>query len=112
MAPLKGSRWCYIHAPEAASARVVSRRNAGLRSRTPNAPRVTTPASIEDIGLALTQALADAAMHPNSLQRGMLVARLTLSILRVVEVGELEERLQVVEDQLRANERVKRLKVS
>ena len=108
MAPLKGSRFCYIHAPETAGRRVVSRRRAGQRQRIPNAKRVTTPATIGDVALELTQALADARIHPNSLQRGMLIARLTLAVLKVIEVGQLEVRLDSIEERLEAMERVQR----
>jgi hypothetical protein len=55
--------------------------------------------------LALTQAMSDARQHPNTLHRGMLVARLGLALIKVIEVSQIEDRLDAIERRLQATER-------
>jgi hypothetical protein len=55
----------------------------------------------------LGQALADALMHDNSLKRSMVVARLVIAAAKLIEQGEIERRLAMIEDRLAEMERVK-----
>lgn len=100
MAALRGRTRCYNHSSQTAGKRALSRRRGGLRTRVPNAPSVSTPATTALVMLSLTQALADAKRHPNTAQRGMLIARLGLALVKVLEVSEIEERFEMIERRL------------
>lgn len=105
MAALTGQALCYTHSPTATLQRAASRRSGGKRTRVANAPAVTTSASVTDVCLLLTQALADARMHENSLQRATVIARLSLALMRAIEAGEIEDRLNLIEQRLAGMER-------
>ncbi|HEU4993228.1 MAG TPA: hypothetical protein VFT29_00330, partial [Gemmatimonadaceae bacterium] len=98
MAALRGSRLCYNHSPGTARKRIASRRNGGRRTRVPNARTPLSVATIAELQQHIGQALADARMHGNSLQRSMVVARLVLAAVKLIEVGEVEQRFVQIED--------------
>jgi hypothetical protein len=105
MPALLGQTLCFNHSPSAAKARSVSRKKGGRKTRIRNAPSIRTPASTSTVMLELTQALADAKLHPNSLHRGQLIVRLGLAVVKVLEVTEIELRLNAVEERLAEHER-------
>jgi hypothetical protein len=108
MAALRGSGLCFNHSPTTAKSRSIARYKGGRQTRVPNAPTVISPATTAIVMLELTQALADAKRHPNTLQRGMLTARLGLALVKVIEVSQIEDRLDAIERRLEATERERR----
>jgi hypothetical protein len=100
MRPLKGQRFCFAHSPRTKVQRRAASSRGGRAERVPNAPAISTPANIADIRLRLTQGLADAGQHPNTLQRGMLIARLTMALIKVIEVSDIEGRFETIEERL------------
>lgn len=107
MKPLKGSRHCFSHSAQTVHQRRVASSRGGKRHRVLNAKAPVPARSITDLQGHLEQAIADAMMHPNSLQRSMVIARLVLASARMIEVGDVERRLELIERQLANMERAR-----
>jgi hypothetical protein len=106
MAALKGQRHCFSHSAHTVHQRRAASRRGGQHNRVPNAARISSPATTAMVMVELSQALADAKRHPNSLQRGMLIARVGLALMKVRELSEVEDRLDAIERRLEATERM------
>lgn len=105
MRPLKGSRFCWAHAPHVRAQRRAASAKGGRAGRTAKA---TTPASVTavaDLQQHIGQALADVLLLPNRERRALAVARLVEVARKLIEVGELETRLELVEARLADMER-------
>ncbi len=98
MAPLHGSSYCFNHAPEMESRRARSRRRGGRNRRAAKAscdpPDLGSPSAVRHV---LEQAVGDTLVQENSIQRNRTLGYLGGVLLKVLEVGELEERVRALE---------------
>ena len=104
-APLVDSEFCFVHSPEYATEMQEARRLGGLRRR-----REKTLAGVYDFdGLGSVEAIRrivevavlDALSLDNSVARGRLLVACALAGAKLLEVGELEQRLSDVESALK-----------
>lgn len=100
MAPMRGERFCFRHSPKTAKARKVASARGGRHGRIPKAHTPADVTSIDELQKHLGQVLADVMLHPNTLQRGATVARLLGEARQLIEVGDLERRLALIEARL------------
>ncbi|MHB1344981.1 MAG: hypothetical protein ACYCX3_11585 [Thermoleophilia bacterium] len=104
-APLKGEPYCFWHSPEHAEEADEARRLGGLRRR-----RERTVAgafefgglgTVADIQRLLEVAVIDTLSLENSVARSRTLAYLGQTALKCLEVGELEDRLALLEAAVR-----------
>ena len=101
MQPLKGSSYCFTHAPENGAARAMARKAGGERHRTPHygddsiIPREVR--TLEDANKILAYTLAETVPMENSIARARLLLALYDSFVKSFEIGELEKRIQLLE---------------
>jgi hypothetical protein len=95
---------CYWHDPahaeEAAQARKLGGQRRRRESTLAGAYDVEGLATIPQIRRVVEIATFDALGLDNSVQRGRLLIAAALAAMKLVEVGELEDRLQRIEDVL------------
>ena len=98
---IRGERFCYMHEPGKAEEAAEGRRLGGLRRRRERTvstafelPGVRT---IEDIFRLVEIAVFDALCLENSIARNRLLLSAAATATKVLEVGELEERLTALE---------------
>jgi hypothetical protein len=105
MAPLRGERFCWNHDPAHAADRAAARKRGGRNSS--RAGPVGLPVepvrlrSVEDVRTMLEDVATETMRLANSNQRSRTLAALLGLALRTLEVGELEARLEALEEQLR-----------
>ena len=104
-APLQGSDFCFWHSPEHAEEAAEARRLGGLRRRK---EKITSGAydfehlgSVAQVRRLLEIAAVDTLGLENSVARSRTLAYLAQVALKALEVGELEERLAVLEESFR-----------
>ncbi len=101
---LHGSQFCFTHDPAHAQARAEARRRGGHNRRTPKrADAVNALVSLRSVGdvqAQLESALADTLGQENSAARTQAVVRLLQVALKALEVGDLENRIALLETQL------------
>ena len=99
--PLLDAEFCFMHDPEHAEEMVEARRLGGLRRRREKA--VSGAYDIEDlenvpqVRRLLVIAVMDTLGLENSIARSRALAYLSQVALKMLEVGELEERLKALE---------------
>ena len=103
-APLQGSDFCFWHSPEHAHEAAEARRLGGLRRRKEN---ITAGAydfadleSVEGIRRLLQVAAVDALSLENSIARARTLAYLAVVAAKLLETGEVEERVAALEQTL------------
>ncbi len=98
MAPMRASAYCFNHAPEMESRRTKSRRKGGRHRRTAKAscdpPDLGSHSALRHV---LEQAVGDTLVQQNSVQRNRTLGYLGGVLLRVLEIGDLEERVRALE---------------
>jgi hypothetical protein len=99
--PMRGEEYCFWHHPEHAEEAAEARRLGGLRRRK---ERITQGAydfeglqSVTQIRRLLEVAVVDTLSLESSIARSRALAYLAQTALKALEVGELEERLRVLE---------------
>jgi hypothetical protein len=101
VAPLRDGEYCFMHSPDHSAEAAEARRLGGLRRR-----RETTLAvaydfvglgSTESIGRIIEIATLDALGLENSIARCRVLIAAATAASRLLEVGELEARLAVLE---------------
>ena len=98
---LKGSQYCFTHAPEVGAARAMARKTGGERHRTGHygdsslIPREVV--TLADANKILTYTLAETVPMENSIARARLLLALYDSFVKSFEIGELEKRIQALE---------------
>lgn len=97
MAPLAGRPLCFNHDPERARDRATARRRGGARSRPGKSATSAAVGSVVDLQAVLGRVLSDILALENSNQRGRTAASLLLTGAKLLETGELEARLRVLE---------------
>jgi len=101
MQALKGGRYCFAHAPEAGAARAMARKAGGERNRTPHygdsaaIPREVR--TLDDANKILAYTLAETVPMENSIARARLLLALYDSFVKSFEIGEMEKRIQALE---------------
>lgn len=104
MAPLIGSAFCFAHDPERASSRALARRRGGRRRQAAaRTGRTIAPAQLDtasNIQQLLESVLNDTLSQRNSLQRSRTICYLIGYALKVLEVGQFEERISALEQRL------------
>lgn len=101
---LQGRPFCFAHDPDRAAERADARQRGGYNRRTPKAlgpdGYPTRLRCVGDVQGLLEAALADTVQQENSGSRTQALVRLALGALKVLELGDLEERLAVLEARL------------
>ena len=100
-APLRDGDYCLMHSPEHAAEMAEARRLGGQRRR-----REVTLIGVYDLDeldsvpslrRLLTIVATDALSLENSIARGRLIVSVVLAAAKLLEVGELEERVRSIE---------------
>lgn len=99
MAAMKGQRHCFTHSPKAAKARKAARVKGG-KTRGIGYGTPADVATITSLQRHLAQALGDSLIRPNSERRCITIARLLDVGRKLIEQGETERRLELLEARL------------
>ena len=101
-AALKDSDLCWVHSPERSKERQEARRLGGLRrkreSTISSAYQFESLDSVDEIRRIVLIAVLDALSMENSMSRVRTLAYLAQVALRMLEVGEIEERVSALEE--------------
>jgi len=103
-ASANGNGFCFTHDASRGKERAIARRNGGLRRITPHVadaslvPKATR--SISDVMIILDYALQESIVLSNSIQRGRLLVSIAHGYIEALKVGEMEGRLEAVENAL------------
>ena len=102
--PVEGSEFCFWHSPEHAEEAAEARRLGGLRRRR---EKITSGAygfeglgSADDIRRLLEVAVVDTLSLENSIARARTLAYLAQVSVKLLETGEVEERVAALEQTL------------
>ncbi len=103
-ASANGTGFCFTHDATLSKERAVARRNGGLRRITPSVadkslvPKETR--TITDVMTILDFVLQESLVLSNSIQRGRLLVSIAHGYIEALKVGEMEQRLEAVENAL------------
>ena len=104
MAPLDGSRFCFAHDPRKGRERAAARKRGGRNRQTPGATeklrRAVSLGNVASIRAVLEEVVADTLAQSNSAQRSRAMGYLLGVGLKALEVGELEARLEALEQRI------------
>ncbi len=104
---LKNSAFCFMHDPANGKARAEARKRGGERRRVlhaGNSENIPTQVrTVADTLLILDYTLAETIPMENSIARGRLLIALSEAYIRALEVGELEKRIEEIENALKLN---------
>ena len=100
MPPLRKSKWCYSHHPKKVRERAVARKRGGTNRRRTggDVPDSVTLANTRDIRALLERIALDAFALDNSALRARALVGVATVALKQLEVGELEQRLEALEN--------------
>ncbi len=100
-APLQESEFCFWHSPDHTTEAAEARRLGGLRRRKENAVSgaydVEGLATVDQIRRLIEIAVLDTLSMENSIARSRTLGYLGQVALKVLEVGDFQERLQALE---------------
>ncbi|MGD0354878.1 MAG: hypothetical protein ABSB31_05480 [Dehalococcoidia bacterium] len=100
-APLKDSRYCWVHSPERAKEAQEARRLGGLRRRRESAISSAflfgSLTSVAGIRRILEIAVVDTLALDNDVARNRVLGSLAQAAMGLLEKGEMEERLTALE---------------
>jgi hypothetical protein len=101
MPPLGDSLFCWAHDPSRGADRARARREGGRKRATPTLSTLPEAApslrSVPAIQAQLERAYWDSLALPNSAQRSRALGSLLMIAAKLLEVGELEARLEALE---------------
>jgi hypothetical protein len=101
-ASANGDGFCFTHDATKGRERALARRKGGLSRITPHVAEVSLvqreTRTIEGVMIILDYALQESLALPNSIQRGRLLVSIAGSYLETIKVGELETRLEAIEN--------------
>ena len=101
MPALKGKKWCYIHDPANGAKRAKTRKAGGTNRRVVHhGDSAAIPADIRSLADAvriLAYTLAEVIPMENSINRARVLIALFDAYVRAFEVGELEQRIAMLE---------------
>ncbi len=93
---------CFMHDATKGKERAIARRNGGLATKQPHyADASVLPSlirNIADVLIVLDYALQETVGLDNSIQRGRLIVSIAHGFIEALKVGELEQRLEGVEN--------------
>ncbi len=102
---MRDSPFCFWHSPDHAEEAAEARRLGGLRRRREKtlagAYEIEGLGSVVEIRRIVEIAVLDALSLDNSVARGRLLVACALAGAKLLEVGELEQRLEAVEGALK-----------
>src|SRR5437867_10886328 len=102
MAPMGDSEFCWAHDPANAEAAAEARRLGGMRHKregtVAGAHQFEGLGNVQDIRRLIQIAVLDTLGMENSIQRSRTLAYLAQTALKSLEVGEVQERLGVLEE--------------
>lgn len=110
-ASANGNGFCFTHDASKGKERAIARRKGGLQRITPHVadaslvPKETR--TIEGVMIILDYALQESLVLPNSIQRGRLLVSIASSYLETLKIGELEKRLEAIENAMNLREQNK-----
>ncbi|OQY87269.1 MAG: hypothetical protein B6D41_11845 [Chloroflexi bacterium UTCFX4] len=103
--------YCAFHSPAHGKARAEGHKRGGERNRVPHGggaeglpKRIRT---LTDVLAVLDYALAETLPMENSIQRGRLLVALAHAFVEAIKTGELEARVEAIENALKARGEVK-----
>ena len=103
--------YCFTHDPTRGKERANARRKGGSHSRVPHGGAAEgLPKQIRtltDVLAVLDYTLAEALPMENSIQRGRLLVALAHAFVEAIKTGELETRVEAIENALKARGEVK-----
>ena len=94
--------FCFTHDATKGAERAIARRKGGLQRIAPHVadasivPKETR--TITDVMIILDYALQESLVLSNSIQRGRLLVSIAHGFIEALKVGELEQRLEAVEN--------------
>ena len=94
--------FCFTHDATKGAERAIARRKGGLQRIAPHVadasivPKETR--TIADVMIILDYALQESLVLSNSIQRGRLLVSIAHGFIEALKVGELEQRLEAVEN--------------
>ena len=98
---LKGARYCFTHSPSTRAEQAKARRKGGENRHTPHfADPSTLPANVatlEDASKILAYTLAVVTGMDNSIARARVLLSICETVAKFFEIGELEQRIQALE---------------
>jgi hypothetical protein len=98
---MRGSEYCFFHAPELVDLRADARRRGGLARHGPRGEAgeydISSP---QDVLQVLTDAINDVSALGNTAGRAKAIGYLAQIILKGFEVTELDGRLKALEDKI------------
>ena len=101
-APLKDGQFCWVHSPERVKEVQEARRLGGLRrkreSTISSAYQFDSLTSVEGIRRIVEVAVLDTLAMENSLSRNRTLAYLVQVALHTLEVGDIEARIEALEE--------------
>jgi hypothetical protein len=96
--------FCFTHDATKGKERALARRKGGLQRITPHVADVSIvpkeTRSIEGVMIILDYALQESLGLSNSIQRGRLLVSIAHGYIEALKVGEMEQRLEAVENAL------------
>jgi hypothetical protein len=96
--------FCFAHDATKGAARAIARRKGGLQRITPHAADVSIvpkeTRTIADVMIILDYALQESLVLSNSIRRGRLLVSIAHGFIEALKVGELEIRLESIENAL------------
>lgn len=99
------SGFCFTHDPARGKERAIARRSGGLQRITPHVADVENVPkqirSIEDVLIVLDYALEESLALSNGIQRGRLLVSIAHGYIEALKTGELEARLEAIEQALK-----------
>jgi hypothetical protein len=99
------SGYCFTHDPARGAERAAARKRGGQRRRVPKvADTSTVQTPIRDMSgvlAILDVATLDTLAQENSAQRSRALVGVAMAYLKALEVGEMEERLETIEQALK-----------
>ena len=105
------SGYCFTHDPARGKERAQARRKGGSHSRIPhNGNAEGLPKQIRtltDVLTILDYTLAETLPLENGIQRGRLLVALAHAFVEAIKTGELEARVEAIENTLKARDEVK-----
>lgn len=99
MAPGLGSPWCFAHDPKRGRDRAKARKLGGTNRRAAASGQPVPLRTVGDIQAQLEQAVGDVLELENSARRAHALGSLLTLAMRALEVGELEQRIDALEQQ-------------
>ena len=102
--PMRDSRYCFFHSPETQQEAKEARRLGGQRRKregtVSGAYEVDGIATVAEVLRVLEIAVIDTLSLDNSVSRNRTLGALAQTVLKTIEVGELESRLEQLESVL------------